>query len=125
MVRLPGCASPICETGYNRASFCRSMASHGGCLNGCFTPAAVGGHPQVTLDLGTELAQPVQAGVRATRSSDGRRSGKEERCLDAAFQDLLRACNVWHGARELESSHHESEDGCRPTTGCSGIGFWE
>ncbi|WP_233471184.1 hypothetical protein [Paraburkholderia caribensis] len=82
-------------------------------------------HPQLTLDLGTELAQPEQAGVRATRSSDGRRSGKEERCLDATFQDLLRACNVWHGARELKSSHHESEDGRRPPTGCGGIGLWE
>lgn len=74
---------------------------------------------------GIELAQPEEAGALATKSSYGRLSGKEERCLDAAFQDLLRACNVWHGARELEGSHHESEDGCCPTTRCCGIRIWE
>jgi hypothetical protein len=55
-------------------------------------------------------------------SLSGRSAREEQRRLDAIFEDLLRVCNVWRGACELEGSHHEGEDGSRAATGCGEVG---
>jgi hypothetical protein len=55
-------------------------------------------------------------------SLSGRSARKEQRRLDAIFEDLLRVCNVWRGACDLEGSDHEGEDGGPAATGCGEAG---